>query len=91
MSEGAVCDASAWLVAHTGQAVEERDGLLRFEVADDGVGFDPEAMGYGTGLQGMADRLSALAGGLDVRSAPGAGATIIGSVPISGTAEPPGS
>jgi signal transduction histidine kinase len=54
---------------------------LRFEVTDDGTGFDPTSRGYGTGLQGMADRLHAHGGSLDVRSAPGAGTTIAGRLP----------
>jgi signal transduction histidine kinase len=54
---------------------------LRFEVTDDGAGFDPVSRGYGTGLQGMADRLHAHGGTLDVRSAPGAGTTICGRLP----------
>jgi signal transduction histidine kinase len=54
---------------------------LTFEVTDDGAGFDPEGKGYGTGLQGMADRLHAHGGALDVRSAPGAGTTIAGRLP----------
>jgi len=54
---------------------------LRFEVTDDGAGFDPASRGYGTGLQGMADRLHAHGGSLDVRSAPGAGTTIAGRLP----------
>jgi signal transduction histidine kinase len=54
---------------------------LTFEVADDGAGFDPESRGYGTGLQGMADRLHAHGGSLDVRSAPGAGTTVVGWLP----------
>ena len=29
---------------------------LKFEVSDDGAGFDPGTKAYGTGLQGMADR-----------------------------------
>jgi signal transduction histidine kinase len=56
------------------------DGELRFEVADDGRGFDPAVAGYGTGLQGMADRIAAQGGELEVRSAPGAGTTIAGTV-----------
>ncbi len=56
-------------------------GDLRFEVTDDGAGFDPKARGYGTGLQGMADRLHAHGGSLTVRSAPGAGTTILGRLP----------
>jgi signal transduction histidine kinase len=58
-------------------------GTLTFEVTDDGRGFDPVSTGYGTGLQGMADRLDALGGSLDVRSEPGRGTTITGSVPAS--------
>jgi signal transduction histidine kinase len=54
---------------------------LKFEVTDDGAGFDPESRGYGTGLQGMADRLHAHGGSLDVRSAPGAGTTVAGRLP----------
>jgi signal transduction histidine kinase len=58
------------------------DHQLSFEVTDDGKGFDPGIMSYGTGLQGMADRLAALDGTLEVRSKPGAGTTIAGSVPV---------
>jgi signal transduction histidine kinase len=54
---------------------------LRFEVSDDGAGFDPQSRRYGTGLQGMADRLHAHGGSLAVRSAPGAGTTILGRLP----------
>ncbi len=54
---------------------------LKFEVTDDGAGFDPQSRGYGTGLQGMADRLHAHGGSLDVRSAPGAGTTVSGRLP----------
>jgi signal transduction histidine kinase len=54
---------------------------LEFEVSDDGAGFDPGSEAYGTGLQGMADRLQAHGGSLDVRSSPGAGTTILGRLP----------
>ena len=57
------------------------DGNLRFAVEDDGAGFDPSATGYGTGLQGMADRLAAVGGELSVTSAPGTGTTIEGRLP----------
>ncbi len=56
------------------------EGVM-FEVVDDGNGFDPTTTGYGTGLQGMADRLDALGGRLEVRSAPGEGTTVAGRVP----------
>lgn len=61
--------------------LHEEAGAIAFEVADDGVGFDPAARGYGTGLQGMADRLSALGGELSVDSAPGRGTIVRGRVP----------
>jgi signal transduction histidine kinase len=62
--------------------LRDEEGGLGFEVRDDGAGFDPKARGYGTGLQGMADRLAALGGGFEVRSSPGEGTTVIGRVPI---------
>jgi len=60
----------------------EADDLV-FEVVDDGAGFDPASTGYGTGLQGMADRLAALGGSLEVSSAPEAGTTVRGRVPVA--------
>jgi signal transduction histidine kinase len=57
------------------------DEDLTFEVSDDGVGFDPGARGYGTGLQGMADRLAALGGELRVDSALGGGTIVHGRLP----------
>ena len=61
---------------------------LKFEVTDDGAGFDPGSTAYGTGLQGMADRLHAHGGSLDVRSAPGAGTTIPGGCPAGCSRRP---
>ena len=61
------------------------DGHLEFRVHDDGDGFDPTATGYGTGLQGIADRLSVLEGSLVVTSVPGEGTTIAGSLPVGPT------
>lgn len=57
-------------------------GSLTFTVSDDGRGFDLGATGYGTGLQGMADRLAAQGGTLDITSSPGAGTTVSGRIPI---------
>jgi signal transduction histidine kinase len=59
------------------------DGSLTFEVTDDGRGFDRSALTYGTGLQGIEDRLAALDGTLAVRSAPGQGTTITGNLPAT--------
>jgi signal transduction histidine kinase len=58
-------------------------GRLEFSVADDGAGFNPAAAAHGTGLQGMADRLSAAGGQLGIASAPGRGTTISGTVPVT--------
>jgi signal transduction histidine kinase len=63
-------------------AIRHDDGHLEFTVHDDGTGFDPAATGYGTGLQGMADRLDAIGGTLRITSAPGAGTSVSGSVPV---------
>ena len=45
--------------------------LLTFAVTDDGRGFDPTAMASGGGLEGLADRLAAIGGTFDLRTASG--------------------
>jgi len=54
------------------------DGILRFEVRDDGGGFDP-AITSGAGLSNMRDRLAAVGGELTVLSAVGHGTRVIGT------------
>jgi signal transduction histidine kinase len=63
-------------------SLAQANGTLTFTVADDGVGFTVESTANGTGLQGMADRLDAIGGALEIRSAPGEGTTILGRVPV---------
>lgn len=63
-------------------SLTQSDGTLTFAVSDDGVGFDSSRDSNGTGLQGMADRLDAIGGALEIRSAPGEGTTILGRVPV---------
>jgi signal transduction histidine kinase len=62
--------------------VWEEQGALRFEVADDGAGFDPQTGPQGSGLTNMSDRLGALGGRLLVSSAPGDGTRVAGAVPL---------
>ncbi len=57
-------------------------GHLEFSVTDDGAGFDTAHSRHGTGLQGMADRLAAVGGTLRIRSAPGRGTTVGGTLPV---------
>jgi signal transduction histidine kinase len=66
----------------------ETGGSLAFTVTDHGPGFDPSATSYGTGLQGMADRVAAIGGVLTVRSAPGEGTIVSGIVPTGARQEP---
>jgi signal transduction histidine kinase len=62
-------------------SLAQKDGSLSFAVRDDGRGFDPSAVGYGTGLQGIADRLDAIGGTFVVESTPGGGTRLSGRVP----------
>ena len=62
--------------------LQDGEGRLAFTVTDDGVGFDVDAA-TGSGLTNMRDRLDALGGSLRVRSSPGAGTTISGSIPLA--------
>jgi signal transduction histidine kinase len=60
--------------------VERTNGIAVVEVADDGVGgADPVR---GSGLRGLADRVAALSGKLDVDSPPGAGTRIRAEIPL---------
>jgi signal transduction histidine kinase len=55
-------------------------GQLQVHIADDGRGgADPMS---GSGLRGLADRVAALGGGLDVRSPVGAGTQVVATLPI---------
>jgi signal transduction histidine kinase len=51
--------------------VSRRNGMAAIEIADDGVGGADETAG--TGLQGLADRVAALDGELDITSPAGEG------------------
>jgi len=60
----------------------EEGGMLRFEVTDDGRGFDVTHTTPGSGLVNMRDRLEALEGSLAVTSHPGEGTRVTGVLPV---------
>lgn len=65
-------------------SVAEVDGELRFEIRDDGAGYDPATqVETGHGFVNMADRLGAVGGKVDVASTPLVGTTITGRIPLS--------
>jgi signal transduction histidine kinase len=56
---------------------------LRFEVRDDGCGFDADRQDFGHGLTNIHDRLVAVGGTLAVESRPGRGTRIAGTIPLT--------
>ncbi len=65
---------------HVVLRLARRAGRLTVEVADDGVGFDPasgELRSRHLGLTSMEERARELGGDLEIRSAPGAGTTVV--------------
>jgi signal transduction histidine kinase len=66
---------------HASVSVQRQNGHAVIEVRDDGVGgADPEA---GTGLRGLADRLTIVDGRLEVVSPPGEGTLIRAKIPCA--------
>jgi signal transduction histidine kinase len=65
-------------------AVTARDGRVRVEIEDDGVG-DVD-LGRGSGLRGLADRVETVGGRLQVASAPGQGTRLAAEIPLGGEA-----
>jgi signal transduction histidine kinase len=62
--------------------LNEADGVLRFEVDDDGCGFEVATVRRGSGLTNVADRLDALDGHLEIESAVGRGCRLRGVLPV---------
>jgi signal transduction histidine kinase len=65
--------------SHAVVTATARRGGLRVEVVDDGVG--------GAGLRGLADRVEALGGTLDVESPPGRGTRLTAELPLAGLSD----
>jgi PAS domain S-box-containing protein len=63
-------------------SVVERSGSLVVEIADDGVG-GAQVNPQGTGLRGLSDRIVAVGGALELRSAPGEGTTVTAEIPCA--------
>ena len=61
---------------------QRQNGRVVVEVEDDGVGGADPARG--SGLRGLADRVEALEGELEVTSSEGAGTTVRAVIPLSG-------
>ena len=68
-------------VAITVTLLDDADEL-RFEVADDGPGFDPADAHDGTGLQNIRDRVGAIDGRVSIITAVGEGTAVTGSIPL---------
>jgi signal transduction histidine kinase len=60
-------------------ALTQSGGRLTVEVSDDGVG--GADLGRGTGLRGLADRVAAIDGGLEIDSEPGQGTIVRAGLP----------
>ena len=58
------------------------DGALHFEVRDDGAGYDTARVTAGVGLTSMHDRLAAVGGDLAIKSTPGRGTRVCGTIPL---------
>ena len=70
--------------------LDESDEEIRFEVRDDGTGFDARRNADGRGIGNIRDRLAAIGGRVEIRSHPGQGTALSGIVPAKPTTSLPG-
>ncbi|WP_354188058.1 sensor histidine kinase [Arthrobacter sp. UYCu712] len=85
--------ANVWVHARAGTAVVTLSFLgseVAMDIYDDGAGFEPSAVtdpagrpdGSGYGLKSLQERVAALAGSLDIESAPGEGTVVAIRLPL---------
>jgi len=60
--------------------IREADDTVQFTVSDDGRGFQPDATTGG--MAALTDRMESVGGCFTVRSAPGSGTTVHGTIPL---------
>jgi signal transduction histidine kinase len=63
-------------------SIVEEEASIRIRIADDGVGFDPEAVERGFGLVGMEERVRLARGTLRIDTAPGRGTELVATLPV---------
>jgi PAS domain S-box-containing protein len=63
--------------------VQESSSQIEVEVADDGVGFEPNLVREGFGLVGMRERAALLGGTLRIESTPGSGTKVRAEIPLN--------
>lgn len=72
--------------AVVGVQLRDEDGFLHFTVHDDGPGFTVQSgngdVSAGRGLLNVTARIASVGGRISIQSAPGAGTTIVGTVPL---------
>jgi signal transduction histidine kinase len=67
--------------SRVGLTISYMENEVALDVRDDGVGFDPAALGHGFGLVAMRQRIAGLSGTLQVESEPGGGTAVSACVP----------
>jgi signal transduction histidine kinase len=73
--------------SRAGVTLSYMEDVVSLDVRDDGVGFAPAPAGRGFGLIAMRQRVSRLAGQLEIESEPGAGTAVSASLPAIGWGE----
>ena len=63
-------------------SISAQAGVLKIEITDNGVGFDPAAEPGGHGVGNLQKRLEALGGKCQIESQPGSGTTISLNLPL---------